>query len=324
MPVSDLPKGLGAAIQMERLPEHRSRGKIQQIHSHEDQLLSLWTLECGSPILELGSLVSQAGVLGDPGRASGHLQAGGDLWGSCRGDHGETQRGRPLALNRGKLGYCSLKTQRGCFSALCFDLRDVTARRGLWTHLPSRVVFRGGQGTLVTSLLCFDSCFLRSRVFLPRLPRENGALSTAPPPQSPPSHGPRARLLCRWSGWGGCETSWQASGAVSAVGAQIQSQRAQSHPRGGPSCPFPLGARLLALFSRVLGTVLTLFLGLWGPKALSPEGPPLGHLPLGNVLGAQGVGTGGHFIPHCVDRRIEGDKLSNTQSRALRLWKGGR
>lgn len=61
-----------------------------------------------------------------------------------------------------------------------------------------------------------------------------GALSTAQPPQSPPSHGRRARPPCRWSGWGGCGISLLASGEVSAVGGMTQSQQAWPHPPGTP------------------------------------------------------------------------------------------
>lgn len=41
---------------------HRGRGGMRRIHSHEDQLLSLWTLGCGGPSQELSSLVSYAGA----------------------------------------------------------------------------------------------------------------------------------------------------------------------------------------------------------------------------------------------------------------------
>lgn len=58
---------LNLCSRMERTPSpdshsHRSRGGMRRIHSHEDQLLSLWTLGCGGPSQELSSLVSYAGA----------------------------------------------------------------------------------------------------------------------------------------------------------------------------------------------------------------------------------------------------------------------
>lgn len=70
----------------ERLLQNSKSGdRMRRIHSQEDQLLSLWTLEWGSQ--DVSALVSYAGALGAQGQASGHLHMGGGLRGSYRVDH---------------------------------------------------------------------------------------------------------------------------------------------------------------------------------------------------------------------------------------------
>lgn len=168
----------------------------------------------------------------------------------------------PLHQNRMNLGYHPLKTSRGCFSVPCFGIWYVTVKPWLChhkppthLHLPSQEMFRGSQRKL---LLCFTLTGLfRGPGGLLSYPfnRRPGALSTAQPPRSPPSRGPRARPPCRWHGWGGCGISQPASGEVSAVGGGVQTQKSAgtASPTWGPSASPEAVLSTETLFTRALG-----------------------------------------------------------------------
>lgn len=133
------------------------------------------------------------------------------------------RRGDPSHQNRMKLGCCPLRTSRGCSSApllqcvVCDGQTVVLAPLAMVSSPSSRPGQVQRKPRKVTSPLCFDWSSLGSWGLLsyPSMGRP-GALSTAQPPRSPLSRGPRAQPPCRWSGWGGCGISLQASGEVSA------------------------------------------------------------------------------------------------------------
>lgn len=118
------------------------------------------------------------------------------------------RRGDPWHQKRMEVGYCSLKTQRWlllCAASIGACDGQTVAPAPQATTVPSARPGVPGGGPRKPP----------PTPLLPALARRAG-LSTAPPPRSPPSRGPRAPPRCRWSGRGGCGISWPASGAVSA------------------------------------------------------------------------------------------------------------
>lgn len=113
--------------------------------------------------------------------------------------------------------------------------------QGLISIFPARASSEEAEKSHFTALLPMIFLGTRGLLSYPSKGRP-GALSTAQPPRSPPSRGPRARPPCRWSGWGDCGISLLASGEVSAGGGSMtQSQWACPHPPGTPppTCPSP-------------------------------------------------------------------------------------
>lgn len=169
--------------------------------------------------------VSHGGALGDWSRVSGHLRVGGASGAVPPEETTERPRRgeRPLTSKQDEIRLSSLQDLVWWLSCplpqyvVCDGRTAALAPYATDASSSSQPGNAQRKPREVASLLSSDWSFLGFQGLLSYPSKgTRGALSTAQPPRSPPSRGPRARPPCRWHGWGGCGTSRPASGEVSA------------------------------------------------------------------------------------------------------------